>query len=98
MNKRVEASETKHLVLEGNGFEFVADIDVAKNALGEYPDPQVQSASAGHPGGCVFFLYERIEGLSQSGDCATLHHEGNFNWNELRMKVFDPGGHELRID
>jgi len=95
---RVEASRTKHLVLEGGGFEFVADIALAKYALLEYPDPQAQPVSAGHPGGCVSFLYERNKGVSQSGACATLHHEGDFNGNELRRRVFDPGGLGLRCD
>ena len=44
------------------------------------------------------FLCERIEGVSQSGDCATLHHKGDFNGNELRRRVFDPGGLGLRIN
>jgi len=78
--------------------EFVADIALAKYALLEYPDPQAQSVSAGHPGGCVSFLYERNEGVSQSGDCATLHHEGDFNGNKLRRRVFDPEGLGLCFD
>jgi len=48
--------------------------------------------SAGHPGGCVFFLFEMIEGVSQSGDCATLLYQGDFNGNAPRRRVFDPGG------
>jgi len=98
LTERTEVSETEHLVLEGGGLEFVSDIALAKYALLEYPDPQAQSVSAGHPGGCVSFLYERIKGVSQSGDCATLHHEVDFNGNELRRRVFDPGGLGLRFD
>jgi len=63
LRKRVEVTGTNHLPLEGGGIEFVADLAVAKNALGEYPDPHAQSVSAGPHGGCVSFLYERIEGV-----------------------------------
>ena len=94
----MEASGTKHLVLEGDGFELFAGVAVAKCPLGEYPDLHAQSVGAGHPGGCVSLLYERIEGVSQSGDCATSHHESDFNGNELRRRVFDPGGLGLRVD
>jgi len=98
LKRRVEVFGTNHLILEGGGLEFVADIAVAENALGEYPDLQAQSVSAGHLKDCVSFLYERIEGVSQSGDRATLHHEGDLNGNKLRRRVFDPGGLGLRID
>ena len=54
--------------------------------------------SAGNLEGCVPLVHEKIEGVSQSGDCATLLYEGDFNGNELRRRVFDPGGLGLRID
>jgi len=98
LTKRTEVSGTKYLVLEGGGLDFVADIALAKNALCEYPDLQAQFVSSEHPGGCVSFLHEKIEDVGQSGDCATLLHEGNFNGNELRRRVFDPGGLGLRFD
>jgi len=98
LKKRVKASGTKHLVLEGGGLDFVADFALAKNALEEYPDLQAQSVSSGHPGGCVSFLHKKIEDVGQSGDCATLLYEGYFNGNELRRRVFDPGGLGLRFD
>jgi len=98
LKKRVEASGTKHLVLEGDGFELFAGVAVAKCPLGEYQDLHAQSVGAGHPGGCVSFLHEKIEDVSQSGDCATLLYEGDFKGNELRRRVFDPGGLRLRID
>jgi len=88
LKKMVEVSGTKYLVIEGGGLDFVADIALAKYALLEYPDPYVQSVSSGHPGGCVSFLHEKIEDVSQSGDCATSHHEGDFNRNKLRRRVF----------
>ena len=62
------------------------------------PDSQAQSVSAGNLEGCVPLVHEKIEGVSQSGDCATLLYEGYFNGNELRRRVFDPGGLGLRID
>ena len=77
LKKRVDVSGTKYLVLERGGLDFVADIALAKNALGEYPDLQAQSVSSGHPGGCVSFLHEKIEDVGQSGDCATLLYEGD---------------------
>jgi len=62
------------------------------------PDSQAQSVSAGNLEGCVPLVHEKIEGVSQSGDCATLLYEGDFNENKLRRRVFDPGGLWLRID
>eukprot|EP01040_Poterioochromonas_malhamensis_P016384 gene16384-18583_t len=95
LTERTEVSASEHLVHEGGGLEFVA---TAKNALGEYPDLQAQSVSAGNLEGCVPLLYEKIEDVSQSGDYATLLYEGDFNGNELRRRVFDPGGLGLRFD
>jgi len=40
--------------------------------------------SAGNLEGCVPLVHEKIEGVSQSGDCATLLYEGDFNENKLR--------------
>ena len=43
LKKKVGVSGTKHLVLEGGGLKFVADMGIAKEALGENPDLQAQS-------------------------------------------------------
>jgi len=52
LTKWTEVSGTKHLVLEGDGFELFADMAIAKNALGQYPDPHVQSVA------CLFCTRE----------------------------------------